>query len=49
MFREGKAGAVHQVEAFVEKPDLATAHDYVLSGNYFWNSGMFIWKTGTFS
>jgi mannose-1-phosphate guanylyltransferase len=33
--------AVHQVGAFVEKPDLATAQEYVRSGNYLWNSGMF--------
>jgi mannose-1-phosphate guanylyltransferase len=32
---------VHQVDAFVEKPDLPTAQEYVRSGNYLWNSGMF--------
>lgn len=26
---------------FVEKPDLATAHDYLATGRYYWNSGMF--------
>jgi mannose-1-phosphate guanylyltransferase len=31
------------VERFVEKPDLSTARDYVASGNYLWNSGMFVW------
>jgi mannose-1-phosphate guanylyltransferase/mannose-6-phosphate isomerase len=30
------------VERFVEKPDLATAQAYVASGEYFWNSGMFL-------
>ena len=30
-----------QIEAFVEKPDLATAEGYVAAGNYFWNAGMF--------
>ncbi|MCE5286413.1 MAG: mannose-1-phosphate guanylyltransferase, partial [Pelosinus sp.] len=29
------------VESFREKPDLATAQQYVASGNYYWNSGMF--------
>ena len=29
---------------FVEKPDEATASGYVSSGNFFWNSGMFIWS-----
>lgn len=33
-----------QIEAFVEKPDLKTAEKYVKSGNYFWNSGMFMFK-----
>ncbi|WP_311062368.1 mannose-1-phosphate guanylyltransferase [Thermoanaerobacterium sp. CMT5567-10] len=38
---------VHKVERFVEKPDYDTAVKYVESGNYLWNSGMFIWKTST--
>ncbi|MBE0069267.1 mannose-1-phosphate guanylyltransferase [Thermoanaerobacterium thermosaccharolyticum] len=36
---------VHKVERFVEKPDYDTAVKYVESGDYLWNSGMFIWKT----
>ena len=36
------------VEAFVEKPDLATAQQYVDSGDYFWNSGMFVFKAKAF-
>lgn len=31
------------VDAFVEKPDLATARRYVDAGDYYWNSGMFLW------
>jgi mannose-1-phosphate guanylyltransferase len=31
------------VERFVEKPDLQTAQQYLISGNYLWNSGMFVW------
>ncbi len=34
----------YQVERFVEKPNLSTAKRYVRSGNYFWNSGIFVWK-----
>jgi mannose-1-phosphate guanylyltransferase len=34
-----------KVERFVEKPDLSTARDYVASGNFLWNSGMFVWTT----
>jgi mannose-1-phosphate guanylyltransferase/mannose-6-phosphate isomerase len=33
---------VLRVERFVEKPDLATAEDYLRAGGYFWNSGMFV-------
>lgn len=37
----------YRVERFVEKPDLELAEQYVHSGNYYWNSGMFIWKIST--
>ena len=37
-------GDVYAVERFVEKPDLATAKEYLASGKYLWNSGMFVWK-----
>lgn len=30
---------------FTEKPDINTAREFVLSGNYLWNSGIFVWKT----
>ena len=32
----------HMVDAFVEKPDRSTAEQYLKSGNYFWNSGIFM-------
>jgi len=35
------------VVRFVEKPDLATAASYVRSGEYFWNSGIFLWRNRT--
>jgi mannose-1-phosphate guanylyltransferase len=35
------------VVAFVEKPDLATAQAYLASGEYLWNSGMFVWRART--
>jgi len=38
---------VFRVAAFREKPNAATAEDYVKSGNYLWNSGMFVWKVRT--
>ena len=43
--RRGESlGGVHRVAAFVEKPDLARAEGYVASGEYFWNSGMFMFS-----
>ena len=33
------------VDKFVEKPQLETAKEYVADGNYYWNSGIFVWKT----
>jgi mannose-1-phosphate guanylyltransferase len=38
---------VHRVRCFVEKPDLQTAESYLTAGNYYWNSGMFVWKSST--
>lgn len=32
---------------FVEKPDAKTAEEYVASGRYAWNSGMFVWRAAT--
>ena len=36
------------VAQFVEKPDSATAEAYVASGDYFWNSGMFLFKPAVY-
>lgn len=41
-------GEGHRVQSFVEKPDLRTAEQYLASGNYFWNSGMFAFSPGLF-
>jgi mannose-1-phosphate guanylyltransferase len=35
---------ISAVKQFVEKPDLATAEQYLASGKYYWNSGMFMFK-----
>ena len=40
--------SVRGVEKFVEKPDLATAQAYVASGDYFWNSGMFLFRASRY-
>jgi mannose-1-phosphate guanylyltransferase len=36
---------VFKVKTFAEKPNLATAERFIEAGDFFWNSGMFIWKT----
>ena len=38
---------VFVVDKFVEKPDAARAAEYLKSGKYVWNSGMFVWRTKT--
>ena len=39
---------VYPVQRFAEKPALETAKEYVASGNYEWNAGMFFWRVSTF-
>lgn len=39
---------VRAVARFVEKPDAATAQAYIASGEYFWNSGMFLFKASRY-
>ena len=36
------------VDRFVEKPNAEHAEKYLKSGKYFWNAGIFLWKTSTF-
>ncbi|MFT3833909.1 MAG: mannose-1-phosphate guanylyltransferase [Micropruina sp.] len=38
----------HRVLEFREKPDLVTASEYLASGEYWWNAGMFVWRASTF-
>jgi mannose-1-phosphate guanylyltransferase len=44
----GKLPSLHRVQRFTEKPDLARAQEYVASGEYAWNSGIFVWSRRTF-
>lgn len=39
---------IFEVDSFVEKPDLETAQRYVASGDYFWNSGMFLLRASAY-
>jgi mannose-1-phosphate guanylyltransferase len=36
-----------KVKTFTEKPDIELAKIFLASGDFFWNSGIFIWKTST--
>jgi mannose-1-phosphate guanylyltransferase len=47
-FYLGKSGMrAFPVIRFREKPDMATAREFVNSGRFFWNSGMFFWRLST--
>ena len=45
---EISGGGVFKIDAFVEKPDLATAVDYIDAGGYFWNSGIFLFRASRY-
>ena len=45
--KELKLNTIYKVKRFREKPNLETAENYLYSGNYLWNSGMFIFSTET--
>jgi len=38
---------IYKVEQFIEKPDLSVAKSFLDQGNYFWNSGMFVFQADT--
>jgi len=37
-------GRVFKVNSFREKPDLATAQEFLAKGNWFWNTGIYVWS-----
>ncbi|MBU0477289.1 mannose-1-phosphate guanylyltransferase [bacterium] len=41
----GDTPGIFKVVEFREKPDLKTAREYLKKGEYYWNSGMFVWTT----
>jgi mannose-1-phosphate guanylyltransferase/mannose-6-phosphate isomerase len=45
---EKQADCTYALREFVEKPDLATAQGYVASGDYYWNSGMFLLRADVY-
>lgn len=42
-----KDSDIRKVKAFKEKPDHATAVNYLKSGGYYWNAGIFVWNVKT--
>ena len=40
-------GSAHHVRRFTEKPNLHRAEEFIAAGNYYWNSGMFLWSART--
>jgi len=42
--KSSEVDAVYSVQRFVEKPNAETAQSYLDSGDYYWNSGMFVWR-----
>lgn len=45
---EGFNGGAFKVDAFFEKPNVATAEGYIAKGGYYWNSGIFVLDARTF-
>jgi mannose-1-phosphate guanylyltransferase len=44
----GRQGVpVYHIKQFTEKPDVETAERFVVAGDYYWNSGIFVWKART--
>ena len=46
--RGNEVGSAYQVSRFVEKPDLETASSYVDRGDFYWNSGMFMFRASRY-
>jgi mannose-1-phosphate guanylyltransferase len=44
---DGECISLSRVRRFTEKPDLQRARHFVRSGNFMWNSGMFLWSAAT--
>ncbi|MBE7640588.1 mannose-1-phosphate guanylyltransferase [Salegentibacter sp. BLCTC] len=43
-YNPATSNEVYKVTRFTEKPDFQTAQQFVSSGEYLWNSGIFVWK-----
>jgi mannose-1-phosphate guanylyltransferase len=47
MARREPRPPIYRVQKFREKPDAATAKKYIDSGEYYWNTGIFVWRAST--
>ena len=45
--RTARGRAVYRAAQFHEKPHRAVAEEFVRSGEWYWNSGLFVWRVGT--
>jgi len=43
-YQEDTLGSAHKVKTFTEKPNLTLAKEFLKSGDYVWNAGIFIWS-----
>jgi len=46
-YNKGEREGVHQVLRFLEKPNVEKAKEFVASGDYLWNAGIFIWSVNS--
>ncbi len=46
---QANSEAFYKVQEFKEKPNLETAESYLASGEYYWNSGIFVWRLNVIS
>ncbi len=44
---EDVQGNIHKVKAFTEKPNVELARTFLRTGEFFWNSGIFLWRVST--
>lgn len=47
MVKKTAGNKIWRAKRFVEKPNYEKAKEYMKNGGFFWNSGMFVWKTST--
>lgn len=46
-FADAKTDGIYKVKRFTEKPKLEVAKEFLASGDYLWNAGIFVWRAST--